>query len=72
MYEGKGSILQGGVSRITSFSTYQTVKLPLEVWNLVKQTMDARDIDFSEALSLLIRHGFIRLSKEEWQQSLQQ
>lgn len=43
--------------------TYQTVKLPLSVWQIVAATMDMEQVDFSEACARLIRHGSVRLNK---------
>lgn len=43
--------------------TFQTVKLPLDVWQIVDRTMQETDRDFSNALELLIRHGHVRLQQ---------
>jgi hypothetical protein len=40
--------------------TFQTIKLPLGVWQLVASYMDTEQVDFSEACARLIRHGFVR------------
>lgn len=42
--------------------TFQTVKLPLDVWQLVAEVMRTEDLDFSHALERLVRHGYIRLT----------
>lgn len=43
--------------------TFQTIKLPLSVWQLVAAYMEQEQVDFSEACSRLIRHGSVRVNQ---------
>lgn len=48
--------------------TFQTVKLSLEAWHIVDQQRQTDQSTLSEAMEKLIRHGSIRLARDEWQQ----
>jgi hypothetical protein len=52
-------------SDMTTIYTFQTVKLSLETWAIVAKTMAEKNINISDALELLCRHGTIHLLEVE-------